>query len=94
MPSFTVRVELHHASTKEDYDKLHDAMFAENFFRVIESGDGVWYSLPTAEYEFSGDLTTGQVREAAKKAAATTGKKLAVLVTQSSGRAWSGLEEV
>ena len=93
MAGFTTRVELHDAAWS-DYDKLHRAMEAEGFARTITSDDGITYHLPTAEYDYSGDVTMGQVLAKAKKAAATTGKSSGILVTQSSGRTWSGLEKV
>ncbi len=90
---FTTRVELHHASTREDYERLHTAMEAEGFSRTIKI-DGITYKLPTAEYNYCrGELTKQQVLDAAKRAAATTGRTYAVLVTQANGaRLWDGLE--
>jgi hypothetical protein len=92
MPAFTIRVELHNASYS-DYETLHAAMARRGFSRQITSDDGVTYQLPTAEYERSGNLTTQQVLDAAKAAAAETGKTFAVLVTEATRRMWIGLAQ-
>ena len=92
MARFTTRVELHYAD-ENDYENLHSAMEGEGFTRTIVSGDGIRYHLPTAEYDRQGNLTRDQVLESAQKAANKTGCKYAVLVTESSGRKWSGLEK-
>jgi len=90
MASFTVRVELHYA-TEADYQTLHSAMERAGFSRFITSDDGIAYHLPLAEYNREGNLTRSQVLESAKAAANTTGKKYAVLVSETSGRTWIGL---
>ena len=89
--TYTTRVELHHA-TDRDYETLHDSMQSEGFSRLIKSGDGLTYHLPTAEYNYIGDRTGDQVLAAARRAAETTHLKHAVLVTESNGRKWTGLE--
>ena len=91
MPSFTTRVELHQASY-QDYENLHAAMEDAGFSRFITSDDGQTYHLPMAEYDRSGNLTRSQVLNQAKAAAASTGKNSAILVTESTGRRWSGLQ--
>ncbi len=91
MPTFTTRVELHKA-TNDDYEELHAAMERRGFSRFI-TGNGSTYHLPTAEYNYSGDETKREVLALAKAAATETQKKFAVLVTESNGRTWIGLEE-
>jgi hypothetical protein len=76
-----------------DYERLHAAMEGKGFSRLIRSRDGKLYHLPWAEYNASADLSSAQVRDIAGTAANTTGKKDAVLVTQSVSRAWTGLED-
>jgi hypothetical protein len=93
MAQFTVRVELHQANW-DDYEKLHAEMAKQGFSRMVKSGDGKTYQLPLAEYSGFGNLSNSQVRYIARTAADTTGKRNAVLVTESAGRAWVGLEEV
>ena len=90
MAQFTVRVELHHA-TLDDYDVLHGAMEKQGFSRVITGDDGKTYHLPWAEYNGVGALSSVQVRDIASTAASTTGKRYAILVTESQTRAWVGL---
>lgn len=91
MARFTTRVELHNAD-EDDYEQLHAAMEREGFSRTIVSGDGTTYHLPTAEYDRQGNLTRDEVLESAKRSANKTGCSYAVLVTQSNGRTWQGLE--
>lgn len=93
MATFTVRVELHDADDS-DYDTLWTEMKARGFKRRVTSDDGITYKLPPAEYSYDGDITRSDVLKKAKEAAAATGRDYAVLVTESAGRTWSGLEKV
>lgn len=90
MADFTTRVELHSA-TYADYEILHAAMQYEGFLRLIKADTGVWYHLPTAEYECSGLVTINQVIATAQRAAAKTSRTSSVLVTEAKQRMWSGL---
>lgn len=94
MARFTTRVELHAASTVEDYNTLHEQMESRGFSRTIENNEGVTYRLPWAEYNCVVDNSIEEVLAAAEAAAAATGKKYAVLVTESKRRRWSGLRQV
>lgn len=93
MGRFTTRVTLHNADS-EDYENLHEAMENNGFSRTIIGNDGVEYQLPDAEYNKEGDYTIEQVRESAKNAAVTTGKRYSILVSGLDSRAWFGLERV
>jgi hypothetical protein len=93
LATFTTRVELHRAYD-DDYEVLHAAMEQRGFSRLITSDDGATYHLPTAEYNYSGTKTRSQVLALANSAASETNKKYAVLVTESRGRTWSGLQPV
>ena len=93
MDRYTIRVELHDAD-EEDYEILHGAMEEGGFTHTIEAKDGTTYKLPSAEYNFEGEIEIGEVREKAKSAAATTKRKYAILVSQVTSRLWFGLEEV
>jgi photosystem II stability/assembly factor-like uncharacterized protein len=93
MAKFTIRVELH-AASYSDYETLHAAMQRRGFSRHITSDDGKTYQLPTAEYDRAGQLNRQQVLDSAKVAAGETGRAFAVLVTESDGRTWAGLQEV
>jgi len=90
MANFTVRVELHQAEWS-DYEQLHAAMEQKGFSRLITADNGTTYHLPWAEYDGRASLTSMQVLEIARGAAGATGKQNAVLVTESSSRAWAGL---
>jgi len=92
MARFTVRVELHNANS-EHYAQLHKKMAAQGFSDII-SADGRRYRLPPAEYNFDGNATRDQILQKAKVAAGSVITKFAVLVTESNGRTWEGLEVV
>lgn len=92
MASFTTRVELHDAKS-EDYDKLHEYMEKEGFNRKI-SGDKITYQLPTAEYNYLGEINTSDLLDKAESAAKKTNKTFEILVTQSAGRSWIGLTKL
>jgi hypothetical protein len=66
----------------------------QGFTRLITGDNGVAYHLPWAEYNREGNLTNSQVFKEAQSAADSTGRANAVLVTESVGRRWSGLETV
>lgn len=93
MAWFITRVELHGA-TNNDYQLLHIAMQAWGFSRVVMSDQNVKYDLPPAEYFWDGTLTRNQVLEQAKKAANTTGCRFSVVVAETSGLSWFGLDQV
>jgi len=90
MARFTTRVELHNG-TGEDYNALHDAMESAGFSRLIQGSDGVWHHMPWAEYNLDANVAIETVRDRASQAAAATGCKAGVLVTEGT-RAWVGLE--
>jgi hypothetical protein len=69
-------------------------METEGFSRVIKGGNGTWYHLPTAEYYRDANLTIEAIRESAGRAATRTGRNYAVLVSQTLGTAWVGLNKV
>ncbi len=94
MTDYTVRVVLKGNATWSDYDKLHKAMAARGFVDEITGSDGTVYKLPGAEYAYSGALTLDQVHTKAKAAADSVWTNNSALVTQSSGRQWSGLDIV
>ncbi|BDH45738.1 hypothetical protein TUM12370_17820 [Salmonella enterica subsp. enterica serovar Choleraesuis] len=93
MTKFTVRVELHRASS-DDYETLHDKMKSKGFKRTIAGGDGTEYQLPNAEYNYSGNITRSAVLELAYNAAKTVKNNPSVLVTESAGRTWRGLDTI
>jgi len=90
MATFTVRVELHHAS-RLDYEQLQAAMEEKGFSREITSDDGRRFQMPWAEYNGTGNIASARVREVAQEAADSTGKHSAILVTEAVSRVWSGL---
>jgi len=92
MSQFTVRVELHEAKW-EDYERLHAEMEGKGFSRLIKGDNGKTYHLPWAEYDGTGNLTNSQVRDIARTAANSTGKRNAILVTEANSCSWIGLEE-
>lgn len=94
MTNFTVRVELRDADSS-DYDDLYNRMSDNGFSKFITGDTGVRYQLPNAEYSYSSDTEDrSQVRDLAFRIARKVNDDPAVLVTQSSGRSWKGLESV
>jgi hypothetical protein len=91
MADFTVRVELH-GGEWEDYDVLRVEMEAEGFSAAVQGSGGMAYELPAGEYAVWGDVTRQQVLSRARRAADRSGFSYAILVTESAGRAWYGLE--
>ena len=91
MARFSVRIELHDASW-EQYTELHEKMSLQGFADTITTEKGA-VQMPPAEYNFEGAVTKEQVLEKAKTAASSVVKKYAVLVTESNGRTWYGLEK-
>jgi hypothetical protein len=100
MATFTVRVQLKNVSNDESevYSDLHDEMRSRGFSRTITSDDGVTYDLPNAEYNFEGNKTRSEVlalaKAASKKAVMYTDNEYMILVTESKGRTWFGMEKV
>jgi hypothetical protein len=93
MAEFTVRVELHGAEW-EDYDALRVEMGAEGFSATVQGSGGMAYELPAGEYAVTADATRQQVLARVKRGADRSGFSYVVLVTESVGRAWWGLEPV
>jgi hypothetical protein len=85
---FIVRVELHGATSIAIYDQLHDSMSKAGFSRQILGDDSKYHPLPWAEYCFQGNSTMVTVMNAAKTAAATTGFKYSLLVSEASAVQW------
>lgn len=94
MARFTIRVVLHDNASREEYEQLETALAARNIIDVITADDGTRYKMPPAEYQCQGEITASQVRDLCVAAAKTTGKRHAVLVTESKNRAWTGLDKV
>lgn len=91
MGRFTTRVELHDAEWS-DYTLLHAEMKKRGFSQTVTSDDGKTYDLPPAEYNFEANISRSDVLERAKAAAGTVKNRYGVLVTESAGRVWHGLE--
>jgi len=92
MPAFTTRVELHDADP-DDYEALGREMEKEGFKQTITTDDDMTFRLPPAEFDLSGKYTRVQVLQKAKNAASRTRRVYEVLVTQSKGRSWFGLQK-
>lgn len=93
MSTYTVRVELHSDQYNPDFETLHSAMQKEGFSKLITSDDGKTYHLPRGEYNISTIKNRSEVLDAAKRAVEVTRESAEILVTESSGRMWSGLTE-
>nr|WP_240000917.1 MULTISPECIES: DUF2622 domain-containing protein [unclassified Photorhabdus] len=87
-----VRVELRKADNS-DYDKLYDKMKAKGFSKFITADSGNKYELPPAEYYFKSESKSRQeVRDLAYDVAKSVNSRPAVLVTESDGISWRGLD--
>ena len=92
MARFTTRVILHGVTDSSDtYGRLHEAMEAAGFSRQIVADDGIWYDLPSAEYNLDAELTSKQVLDQARVAANSVWKDNGVIVTEGARR-WVGLK--
>lgn len=94
MTQFTIRVVLHDNATWDDYIRLANALASVNVTDILTADDGTQYKMPPAEYQCHGELNASQVLHIVETAAKTVGKRYSVLVTQSAGRTWTGLERV
>ena len=92
MPRFTVRVELHGADTWAHYEKLYESMAHQGFTDTLVTEQGR-VKMPPAEYNYEGTATRAEVLAKAQVAAGRVVTSYAVLVTESAGRTWSGLEK-
>ena len=94
MGRFTTRVELHRAD-ESDYERLHEEMASEGFVRTITDDKGNTLHLPTAEYNWVGDVEDQHlILRKAREAATRTGRRFEILVTKSAGRTWENLTPV
>lgn len=88
MTNYLTRVELHSANG-DDYQRLHQEMLARKFSKLIRSGDGAYYELPTAEYvSMSTTLSSEGVRDLAIAAAQATGRTSWVITVAYTDAAW------
>jgi len=93
MAAVVVRVELHGATTEEQYSRLHDAMRRAGFGRTITSGDGTQYWLPTATYRSATFADASTAQAAAWEAAKGIAPSYEVIATCGSS-SWRGLKAV
>ena len=82
MGSFTLRIEMHGVS---DYCELHEYLRELVFNRLVPV-HGVKRFLPHGEYNFVGIETAKSVLDLAMSAAAKTGRKHSIFVTESKVR--------
>ena len=92
MAQFIIRVVLKDNATWDDYTRLASALAARNITDVITADDGRRYKMPPAEYQCTANMDASGVRQIAEAAISTVGKRYAVLVTQSQGSSWIGLD--
>lgn len=91
MSTYTVCIQLRHAEPT-DYYQLSQKLKIAGFSRIITSGDGVNYRLPEAHYHYAGNESREYVRDLAYQTAESIKHDPIVLVTESKGRAWQGLD--
>jgi hypothetical protein len=93
MARVVVRVELHGATTEQQYERLHTRMASAGFSRTITAGNGGQYWLPTATYSSDRYGSETLARDAAWAASAGITSSYAVIATCGNS-AWNGLAEV
>jgi len=94
MARYTTRMELHD-HRPGDYERLHEQMEAQGFTRTITDTNGTVLHLPTAEYNYEGDIEDKQaILRKAQAAASAVRRSFEVLVTKSAGRTWHNLTRV
>jgi len=92
MAQYTIRIELHDA-TWDEYETMYQYLAAQGITDIIISKEGIRYKMPPAEYNYEGNATRSQVLDMAKASAAKVVRSYAVLVTESAGRTWYGLDK-
>lgn len=93
MARVIVRVELHGATTEQQYDRLHAQMATAGFNRTIAGSDGKQYWLPTATYSSDRFTSETSARDAAWTAGSGIVKSYAVIATCGQS-AWQNLAQV
>ncbi len=94
------RVVLHEFAGEDgipagEYIKLHEAMFAINYFSIIQDDDTKkYYQLPPATYVAYNQTDLKDAILAVKTAANRTGRNNSVFVAEFSGSRWLDLKEV
>lgn len=92
MTKFIVRVELRN-SESANYDKLHEAMLAADFFR-FDNFDEQNYQLPNGEYVcYQGRRTIAEIARSAKSIAEKIKPNPKILVTESAEFFQLGLDK-
>jgi 3-hydroxyisobutyrate dehydrogenase-like beta-hydroxyacid dehydrogenase len=95
MNNYIARVELHHATSIQDYDKLHSSMYKKGFLRLIVGDDQKTYQLPTGTYVLrASTISLEDARNNAAAAAAETGKSSEIIVSDWVQAGWVGLPTV
>lgn len=91
MSSYTIRIELRDA-VAEDYIRLQSEMKGQGFRRSLICKSGTIYWLPAEEYSCISFECRQEILDKVFKLAASINMNPAVLVTESSGRTWRGLD--
>jgi len=95
MANYIARVELHHALSYQDYEKLHASMYNRGFLRFIAGSDNRTYQLPTGTYVLRGSsISLQDALSLASAAAAETGKASETIVSDWDSASWRGLPTV
>jgi hypothetical protein len=89
-----VRVELHRAKGAETYHALYEQLATFGITNEITATDGRRFRLPPAEYYYDGAATRDEVLRIARQCANAVDQSNAVVVTESNGVTWEGLQEL
>jgi hypothetical protein len=93
MSKFMVRVILHEARSRKEYDRL-DMEMGKKGFRQELLGKKATYYLPQGDYWYSGDSTVSDVRMIAAAAADELQQKFGIMAVKVDGWSVMGLKKV
>lgn len=93
MSMYNVRIVLHEA-TREEYTRMADQLSRSGIVDTIVGSNSARYEMPPAEYHYNGPASIDQIFDAAKAAAAATGRRCAVMIGEISRCKWVGLDTI
>lgn len=93
MGSYIVRIELRNAPPAA-YARLRDEMKQHGFMRTLMCKGGINYRLPSDEFAYVGTEYRQEIMHKVFALAERISANPAVLVTESLGRYWRGLDAI
>jgi hypothetical protein len=95
MANYIAYIELHEATTEDDFEQLDAAMQERQFLPQIRDDDGKSYWLPTGSYAIQNtDMALKAAHDAAVTAAGESGFEFSVMLTSFEDCEWTNLAPV